>query len=134
VVRAARLWFATAGGELRLEIKLQPGDTRLGFAISRTEEVIHTDKSTLGVTSTRSGLLELYHYARHASKLPAGEMLSVGRPCMCGRDGCLILIPEIAAEKVGGSRTSCRQYGVMGSEKKLGMVRRGQGRRRGRGR
>jgi hypothetical protein len=40
VVRAARLWFAPAAGELALEIKLQPGDTRLGFAISRTEEVI----------------------------------------------------------------------------------------------
>jgi hypothetical protein len=42
VVRAARLWFAPVGGELALEIKLQAGDTRLGFAISRTEEVINS--------------------------------------------------------------------------------------------
>ena len=39
VVRALRLWYAPVAGELALEIKLQPGDTRLGFAISRTEEV-----------------------------------------------------------------------------------------------
>lgn len=39
VVRAVRLWYAPVAGELALEIKLQPGDTRLGFAISRTEEV-----------------------------------------------------------------------------------------------
>jgi hypothetical protein len=42
VVRAARLWFAPLGGELALEIKLQPGDMRLGFAISRTEEVTNS--------------------------------------------------------------------------------------------
>jgi hypothetical protein len=40
---------------------------------------------------------------------------------------CLILIPETAAERVGGSHTSCRQYGVTGSEKKFGTVRRGRG-------
>lgn len=39
VVRAVRLWYAPVAGELALEIKLQPGDTRLGFSISRTEEV-----------------------------------------------------------------------------------------------
>jgi hypothetical protein len=130
VVRVARLWFAPAGGELTLEIKLQPGDTRLGFAITRTEEVIHTDESTLGVASTRSDLLELYHRTCRASKLPVGEMLPAGRPCMRGRDGCLISIPETTTEKVRGSHTSCRQYGVTGSEKKSGMVRWGRGRRR----
>ena len=40
VVTAVRLWYTPVAGELALEIKLQPGDTRLGFAISRTEEVI----------------------------------------------------------------------------------------------
>ncbi|TVU06600.1 hypothetical protein EJB05_49823, partial [Eragrostis curvula] len=74
VVRAVRLWFAPVAGELALEIKLQPGDTRLGFAISRTEEgFIYVssvaDESTPGVASTRSGLLELYRRARRASKL-----------------------------------------------------------------
>jgi len=39
VVKAARLWYSCIGGELLLEIPLEEGDTRLGFAISRTEEV-----------------------------------------------------------------------------------------------
>lgn len=39
VVRAVRLWFAPLGGEIAVEIKLQEGDVKLGFAISRTEEV-----------------------------------------------------------------------------------------------
>ncbi|OEL13876.1 hypothetical protein BAE44_0025104 [Dichanthelium oligosanthes] len=74
VVRAVRLWYVPVAGELALEIKLQPGDTRLGFAISRTEEgFIYVssvaDESTPGVASTRSGLLELYRRARRASRL-----------------------------------------------------------------
>uniref|UniRef100_J3MS73 Uncharacterized protein n=1 Tax=Oryza brachyantha TaxID=4533 RepID=J3MS73_ORYBR len=74
VVRAIRIWYAPFAGEMALEIKLQPGDTRLGFAISRTEEgFIYVssvaDESTPGVASTRSGLLELYRRARRASKL-----------------------------------------------------------------
>ncbi|BAF23486.1 uncharacterized protein [Oryza sativa Japonica Group] len=74
VVRAIRLWYAPFAGEMALEIKLQPGDTRLGFAISRTEEgFIYVssvaEESTPGVASTRSGLLELYRRARRASKL-----------------------------------------------------------------
>uniref|UniRef100_A0A0D9X6S1 Uncharacterized protein n=1 Tax=Leersia perrieri TaxID=77586 RepID=A0A0D9X6S1_9ORYZ len=74
VVRAIRLWYAPFAGEMAMEIKLQPGDTRLGFAISRTEEgFIYVssvaDESTPGVASTRSGLLELYRRARRASKL-----------------------------------------------------------------
>jgi len=40
VVKAARLWYSCIGGELLLEIPLEEGDTRLGFAISRTEEVL----------------------------------------------------------------------------------------------
>lgn len=40
VVRAVRLWYIPAAGELEIEIKLQEGDTKLGFAISRTEEVL----------------------------------------------------------------------------------------------
>lgn len=39
VVRAVRLWYTPIAGEIALEIKLLQGDTRLGFAISRTEEV-----------------------------------------------------------------------------------------------
>jgi hypothetical protein len=39
VVRAIRLWYAPMGGEFSIEIKLKDDDTKLGFAISRTEEV-----------------------------------------------------------------------------------------------
>lgn len=39
VVRAVRLWFAPLGVEFPLEIKLKEEDTKLGFSISRTEEV-----------------------------------------------------------------------------------------------
>lgn len=51
VVRAVRLWYAPLGGEFSIEIKLREGDTKLGFAISRTEEVslwiFHAFTSTL---------------------------------------------------------------------------------------
>lgn len=39
VVRAVRLWYMALGGEYAIEIRLKEGDTKLGFAISRTEEV-----------------------------------------------------------------------------------------------
>lgn len=39
VVRAVRLWYAPLGVECPLEIKLRDDDTKLGFSISRTEEV-----------------------------------------------------------------------------------------------
>ncbi|KAL3718663.1 uncharacterized protein LOC104421546 [Eucalyptus grandis] len=73
VVRAVRLWFAPLGGEFPIEIKLQEGDTKLGFAISRTEEgfiyistVIDDDESA---PSTRSGLSNLYREATSSSRL-----------------------------------------------------------------
>ena len=76
VVRAVRLWYAPAGagGETAVEIALRQGDTRLGFAFSRTREgFIYVssvaDESTPGVASTRSGLLELHRAARRAGKL-----------------------------------------------------------------
>lgn len=47
VVKAARLWYSCLGGELLLEIPLEEGDTRLGFAISRTEEVLFFLLATL---------------------------------------------------------------------------------------
>jgi hypothetical protein len=79
MVRAVRLWYAPsgAGGE----IALRQGDTRLGFAISRTKEGFIcvssvADESTPGVASTRSGLLELHRAARRA-----GKLLVVSRVC-----------------------------------------------------
>ncbi|CAD6224424.1 unnamed protein product [Miscanthus lutarioriparius] len=75
VVKAARLWYSCIGGELLLEIPLEEGDTRLGFAISRTEEgfiyissVIEDDKES-EAPSTRSGLCNLFNRANEASKL-----------------------------------------------------------------
>lgn len=46
VVRAVRLWFSPLAGEIPIEIKIKDTDTRLGFAISRTEEVLHYSKKT----------------------------------------------------------------------------------------
>ncbi|KAL6591880.1 hypothetical protein ACP70R_049743 [Stipagrostis hirtigluma subsp. patula] len=75
VVRAARLWHAlAAGGEAALELRLRPGDTRLGFAVSRTEEgFIHVssvaEEGTPGAAAARSGLLELHRAERAASRL-----------------------------------------------------------------
>lgn len=39
VVRAVRLWYAPIAGEFPIEIKIKESDSKLGFAISRTEEV-----------------------------------------------------------------------------------------------
>ncbi len=39
VVRAVRLWYAPLCGEFAIEMKIKEGDSKLGFAISRTEEV-----------------------------------------------------------------------------------------------
>ncbi|XP_028098104.1 uncharacterized protein LOC114297830 [Camellia sinensis] len=73
VVRAVRLWYSPLGGEVSFEIKLKESDTKLGFAISRTEEgfiyissVIDSDDNA---PSTRSGLSNLYNEATRASKL-----------------------------------------------------------------
>ncbi|KAF8009171.1 hypothetical protein BT93_J0224 [Corymbia citriodora subsp. variegata] len=73
VVRAVRLWFSPLGGEFPIEIKLKEGDTKLGFAISRTEEgfiyistVIDDDENA---PSTRSGLKDLYREATSSSRL-----------------------------------------------------------------
>ncbi|KAJ8500287.1 hypothetical protein OPV22_010839 [Ensete ventricosum] len=73
VVKAVRLWYTPAAGELAVDIKLQEGDTKLGFAISRTEEgFIHissVDESDNETASTRSGLGDLFRRARNSSKL-----------------------------------------------------------------
>ncbi|KAG8056252.1 hypothetical protein GUJ93_ZPchr0002g24734 [Zizania palustris] len=74
VIRAVRLWYTPVAGEAALEIRLLPGDTRLGFSISRTEEgfiyvsSVAEERPPEG-PSTRSGLLELDRAARRASRL-----------------------------------------------------------------
>ncbi|CAL9200823.1 unnamed protein product [Musa hybrid cultivar] len=74
VVRAVRLWYAPAEGEMAFEIEPREGDTKLGFSISRTEEgFIHIssveDDDGTGVAAGRSGLKKLYKAAAAASKL-----------------------------------------------------------------
>ncbi|THU44447.1 hypothetical protein C4D60_Mb02t07460 [Musa balbisiana] len=74
VVRAVRLWYAPAEGEMAFEIEPREGDTKLGISISRTEEgfiyisSVEDDDGT-GVTAGRSGLKRLYKAAAVASKL-----------------------------------------------------------------
>ncbi|XXG64104.1 hypothetical protein AAC387_Pa05g2147 [Persea americana] len=81
VMRAVRLWYAPIAGEVAVEIMLQEGDSKLGFAISRTEEgfiyissVIDDDNNE--TASTRSGLRRLYREATSASKLLVISRLS----------------------------------------------------------
>ncbi|XP_059429477.1 uncharacterized protein LOC132163271 [Corylus avellana] len=73
VVKAVRLWYAPLGGEFPIEIKLKDSDTRLGFAISRTEEGFIFVSSVIdgdaNAPSTRSGLGNLYKEASNVSRL-----------------------------------------------------------------
>ncbi|KAB1211934.1 hypothetical protein CJ030_MR5G023758 [Morella rubra] len=73
VVKAVRLWYAPPGGEYAIEIKLKEGDTKLGFAISRTEEGFIFISSVMdgdeNAPSTRSGLRKVYKEATNASRL-----------------------------------------------------------------
>ncbi|XP_071915471.1 uncharacterized protein [Coffea arabica] len=73
VVRAVRLWFSPLRGEVPIEVKIKENDTKLGFAISRTEEgfiyissVIEGDDEA---PSSRSGLSSLYKEATRECKL-----------------------------------------------------------------
>lgn len=45
VVKAVRLWYTPTAGEMPVEIRLKESDTKLGFAISRTEEVFFVSSS-----------------------------------------------------------------------------------------
>lgn len=75
VVKAVRVWYTAASGEMPVEIILEENDAKLGFAISRTEEgfiyissVVEGDVER-AMPSTRSGLRDLYREAKRASKL-----------------------------------------------------------------
>lgn len=73
VVRAVRLWYAPLGEEIAIEIKIHEGDTKLGFAISRTEEGFIYVSSVIDgnedVPSSRSGLNNLYKLGLNSSRL-----------------------------------------------------------------
>uniref|UniRef100_A0A803NC70 Uncharacterized protein n=1 Tax=Chenopodium quinoa TaxID=63459 RepID=A0A803NC70_CHEQI len=72
VVRAIRLWYSPIQ-EYPIEIDIEEGDVKLGFAVSRTEEGFIYISSILegdgNVPSARSGLSELYKEASRDSKL-----------------------------------------------------------------
>ncbi|KAK6272722.1 PREDICTED: uncharacterized protein LOC18589766 [Theobroma cacao] len=80
VVRAVRLWYAPLAEEIPIEIKLKEDDTKLGFAISRTEEGFIYISSVMdgdeNVPSTRSGLSNLYKESVSASRLLVVSRLS----------------------------------------------------------
>ncbi|KNA25820.1 hypothetical protein SOVF_003000 [Spinacia oleracea] len=72
VVRAIRLWYSPIQ-EYPIEINIEEGDVKLGFAVSRTEEgfiyissVVEGDENA---PSTRSGLSDLYKEASRDSNL-----------------------------------------------------------------
>lgn len=73
VVRAVRLWFSPLVGEIPIEIRIKETDTRLGFAISRTEEGFIYISSVIeaedDAPSARSGLSDLYKQASQSSRL-----------------------------------------------------------------
>ncbi|TXG73212.1 hypothetical protein EZV62_001791 [Acer yangbiense] len=73
VVRAVRLWYAPLAGEIAIEIKIKEGDSKLGFAISRTDEGFIYISSVIddndNIPSTRSGLSVLYKEAISSSRL-----------------------------------------------------------------
>ncbi|KAK8345390.1 hypothetical protein V6Z12_A07G145200 [Gossypium hirsutum] len=79
VVRAVRLWYTPLAREIAVEIKLEEDDTKLGFAISRTEEGFIYISSVIDVEdlpSTRSGLCTLYKESMSASRLLVVSRLS----------------------------------------------------------
>ncbi|QCE09164.1 uncharacterized protein LOC114184929 [Vigna unguiculata] len=72
VVRAVRLWYAPVAGEFSIEIKLKEEDSKLGFAISRTEEGFIFISSVINqenVPATRSGLSNLYKLATDTCRI-----------------------------------------------------------------
>ncbi|KAL7126861.1 hypothetical protein ABFS83_14G214700 [Erythranthe nasuta] len=73
VVRAVRLWFSPLAGEIPIEVKIKDTDTKLGFAISRTQEgFIYISSVIQGnddVPSSRSGLSNMHEQANRTSRL-----------------------------------------------------------------
>ncbi|WVZ65381.1 hypothetical protein U9M48_014755 [Paspalum notatum var. saurae] len=135
VVKAARLWFCCTGGEMLLEIPLEEGDTRLGFAISRTEEgfiyissVVKDDKESKA-PSTRSGLCDLFNRAKEASKLLVISRVSGEKvlPWMISSSGGVRCFDTISlSQKLSLHRLAVRpiQLHLLAWEKPSGPVER----------
>jgi len=135
VVKAARLWYSCIGGELLLEIPLEEGDTRLGFAISRTEEgfiyissVVDDDKECQA-PSSRSGLRDLFNRAKEASKLLVISRVSNEKvlPWMISSSGAIRCFDTISlSQKLSLHRLAVRpiQLHFLAWEKPAGPVER----------
>ncbi|CAN6174788.1 unnamed protein product [Urochloa humidicola] len=135
VVKAARLWYSCIGGELLLEIPLEEGDTRLGFAISRTEEgfiyissVVEDDKEC-EAPSSRSGLRDLFNRAKEASKLLVISRVSNEKvlPWMISSSGSVRCYDTISlSQKLSLHRLAVRpiQLHLLAWEKPAGPVER----------
>ncbi|XP_062193175.1 uncharacterized protein LOC133896592 [Phragmites australis] len=135
VVKAARLWYSSIAGELLLEIPLEEGDTRLGFAISRTEEgfifvssVVDDDKES-EAPSTRSGLRDLFNRAKDASKLLVISRVSNEKvlPWMISNSGTVRCFDTISlSQKLSLHRLAVRpiQLHLLAWEKPTGPAER----------
>uniref|UniRef100_A0A0E0M2S5 Uncharacterized protein n=1 Tax=Oryza punctata TaxID=4537 RepID=A0A0E0M2S5_ORYPU len=135
VVKAARLWYSSIAEEMLLEIPLEEGDTRLGFAISRTEEgfifissVVDNDKE-YEAPSTRSGLRDLFNQAREASKLLVISRVSNEKvlPWMISSSGAIRCFDTISlSQKLSLHRLAVRpiQLHLLMWEKPSGPVER----------
>nr|CAB3457415.1 unnamed protein product [Digitaria exilis] len=135
VVKAARLWYSCIGGELLLEIPLEEGDTRLGFAISRTEEgfiyissVVDDDKEC-NAPSSRSGLRYLFNQAKQASKLLVISRVSNEKvlPWMVSSSGAVRCFDTVSlSQKLSLHRLAVRpiQLHLLAWEKPTGTMER----------
>ncbi|CAL5082080.1 unnamed protein product [Urochloa decumbens] len=135
VVKAARLWYSCVGGELLLEIPLEEGDTRLGFAISRTEEgfiyisSVVDDVKECEAPSSRSGLRDLFNRAKEASKLLVISRVSNEKvlPWMISSSGSVRCFDTISlSQKLSLHRLAVRpiQLHLLAWEKPAGPVER----------
>ncbi|PUZ71271.1 hypothetical protein GQ55_2G301400 [Panicum hallii var. hallii] len=135
VVKAARLWYSCIGGELLLEIPLEEGDTRLGFAISRTEEgfiyisSVVVDDKECEAPSSRSGLRDLFNQAKEASKLLVISRVSNEKvlPWMISSSGAVRCFDTISlSQKLSLHRLAVRpiQLHFLAWEKPAGPVER----------
>ncbi|TKW33814.1 hypothetical protein SEVIR_2G264200v4 [Setaria viridis] len=133
VVKAARLWYSSIG-ELLLEIPLEEGDTRLGFAISRTEEgfiyisSVVDDEECKG-PSSRSGLRDLFNRAKEASKLLVISRVSNEKvlPWMISSSGSVRCFDTISlSQKLSLHRLAVRpiELHLLAWEKPAGPVER----------
>ncbi|KAL6656248.1 hypothetical protein ACP70R_007074 [Stipagrostis hirtigluma subsp. patula] len=135
VVKATRIWYSSIAGEMLLEIPLEEGDTRLGFAISRTEEgfiyisSVVDDDNESEAPSTRSGLRDLFNRAKEASKLLVVSRVSNEKvlPWMISSSGAIRCFDTISlSQKLSLHRLAVRpiHLHLLAWEKSMGPTER----------